>query len=348
MVTRKKPTIVDVARAAGVSVGSASNVLNRTRFVSDEIREKVLRTADELQYFANPLAQTLRRKRSGVICFCTTSVTTVYLRSLADALDAVATSHGFELVQVLTHADPARELARVRSQIGRQVDGLLLLPSLEPQESLDAIALSETPCVVLDRYVDDDRFSCVAFDNQKTMREITRLILASGHERILFVAQNLSVITTRHRIEGLKQEMLSAGLSLRDCLIIQKDETQYFYAKTLVKIFDSPTRPTAIIAGNSKVAIETIRQLKLMNIRWPEDVSLASFDNPEWAEILPIQLSTVDSPIDAMAQAAWAMLSEKMRVLGASRRVRWIDSTFILRDSVQPPPIKGGLIRSGT
>jgi len=338
-VTRKKPTIVDVARAAGVSVGSASNVLNQTRFVSDHIREKVLRTAEDLQYFANPLAQTLRSRRSGVICFCTTSVTTVYLRSLADALDAVATSHGFELVQVLTHADPEREQERVRSQIGRQVDGILLLPGLEPQQSLDMIASSETPCVVLDRYVDDSRFSCVVFDNRKTMREITRLILSAGHKRILFIAQNLSVITTRHRIEGLEQEMLSAGLSTRDCVIIQKDEAQADYAQRLEKIFSSPTRPTAVIAGNSKVAIETIRQLQLMNIHWPRDVSLASFDNPEWAEILPVQLSTVHSPIDEMAAEAWTMLTEKMRDPRAPRKVRWIDSTFMSRGSILPPPV---------
>lgn len=334
----KKPTIVDVARAAGVSVGSASNVLNKTRFVSEEIRDKVLHAAEELQYLANPLAQTLRRQRSGVIGFCTTSVTTVYLRSLADALDAVATANGFELVQVLTHADPQRELERVRSQIGRQVDGLILLPSLNPQRSLDVIASTHTPCVVLDRYVDDERFSCVAFDNRATMREMARVILSRGHRRILFIAQNLSVITTRHRIEGLRAEVEAAGLPQADCLTIQQDDTPEAYANRLAAIFTGPAPPTAVITGNSKVAIATIRQLQAMKLRWPDDISLASFDDPEWAGLLPVPLSTVVNPIRTMADEAWTILAGQMRSTDMPRKLRWIESAFVQRGSIGAPP----------
>lgn len=334
----KKPTIVDVARAAGVSVGSASNVLNNTRFVSDDIRDRVLKAADALQYLANPLAQTLRRQRSGVIGFCTTSVTTVYLRSLADALDAVATANGFELVQVLTHADPERELQRVRSQIGSQVDGLMLLPSLLPQRSLDVIASTHTPCVVLDRYVDDDRFSCVAFDNRATMREMAREFLTLGHRRILFIAQNLSVITTRHRIEGLRAEVEAAGLAQADCLTIQQDDTPEAYADRLRTIFASSAPPTAVITGNSKVAIATIRQLQAMGLRWPDDLSLASFDDPEWAALLPVPLSTVVNPIRTMAEEAWSILAAQMRNGETPRQLRWIESAFVQRGSVGLPP----------
>lgn len=334
----KKPTIVDVARAAGVSVGSASNVLNNTRYVSEEIREKVLKTAEELQYLVNPLAQTLRSKRSGVICFCTTSVTTVYLRSLADALDAIATANGFELVQVMTHADPERELQRIRSQMGRQVDGLFLLPSLEPQASLDVIASTRTPCVVLDRWVDDERFSCVAFDNRSTMRTMAKSILSLGHTRVLFIAQNLSVITTRHRIEGLKAEMDAEGLSQEESLIIQQDDDQNAFRQRLVAIFASPTPPTAVITGNSKVAIATIRHLQSMGIRWPEDVSLATFDDPEWASLISGQLSTVISPVRTMVEEAWKLLAVHIRDPNSPRHTRWIASAFEQRGSIGSPP----------
>lgn len=334
MKRNKKPTIVDVARAAGVSVGSASNVLNNTRFVSDGIREKVLKTAEDLQYLVNPLAQTLRSKRSGVICFCTTTVTTVYLRSLADALDAIATANGFELVQVMTHANPERELQRIRSQIGRQVDGLLLLPSLEPERTLDVIASTGTPCVVLDRWVDDDRFSCVAFDNRSTMREMVRAILSLGHKRILFIAQNLAVITTRHRVEGLRAEIEAADLSQDECLIIQQDDEPQAFGQRLAAIFAKPNPPTAVITGNSKVAIATIRELQAMNMRWPENVSLASFDDPEWASLISGQLSTVRSPVRTMVADAWELLAAQMHDPDTPRQTRWIASAFVHRGSL--------------
>lgn len=338
MKRNKKPTIVDVARAAGVSVGSASNVLNNTRFVSEEIREKVLRTAADLEYLVNPLAQTLRSKRSGVICFCTTSVTTVYLRSLADALDAIATANGFELVQVMTHADPDRELQRIRSQIGRQVDGLFLLPSLEPQRSLDVIASTRTPGVVLDRWVDDERFSCVAFDNRSTMRAMAREMISLGHRRILFIAQNLSVITTRHRIEGLRAEMDAASISNGECLIMQQNDDQDAFSHRLADIFARPSPPTAVITGNSQVAIATIRELQAMKMRWPEDVSLASFDDPEWAGLISGQLSTVVSPVRTMVKEAWELLAAQMRDPDEPRHTRWIESAFVKRSSIGAPP----------
>lgn len=338
MKRNKKPTIVDVARAAGVSVGSASNVLNNTRFVSEGIREKVLKTADDLQYLVNPLAQTLRSKRSGVICFCTTTITTVYLRSLADALDAIATANGFELVQVMTHANPERELQRIRSQIGRQVDGLLLLPSLEPQRSLDVIAATGTPCVILDRWVDDDRFSCVAFDNRSTMREMIRTILSLGHRKILFIAQNLAVITTRHRVEGLEAEIKAAGLSQTDCQIIQQDDDPQAFRERIATIFAQPSRPTAVITGNSKVAIATIRELQALGMRWPENVSLASFDDPEWAPLIPGQLSTVTNPVRSMVEEAWGLLTAQMLDPDTPRTTRWIASAFVQRGSLGAPP----------
>lgn len=154
------------------------------------IRIRVLRVRRaRTQHQHQSVAQTLRRRSSRAIGLCTTYVTTVYLRELANALDDIATENGYELVQVLTRQEPARELQRVKNLMSRQVDGLILLPSLSPQASLDAIIQSRTPAVVVDRLCEDNRFHYVIIDNRQAMRRVLAPLLSRGHRRLLFVAQ---------------------------------------------------------------------------------------------------------------------------------------------------------------
>lgn len=331
---KKPPTIKDVARVAGVSVGSASNVLNNTHPASDVLKEKVLNAAEQLGFSVNSIAQTLRRKRSGTIGFCTTTVATVYLRSLADELDEIATIHGYELVQVLSHQDPEQELKRVQNLIGRQVDGLILLPTLQPQRALDFIAAAGKPAVVVDRVVDDPRFNSVAFDNRSVTRDVVEGVLRNGHRRILFIAQNLSVVTTQHRIQGLSDVAAQTGPVQFSFEAIQQTLDQNAFILELADIFRCDDPPTAIITGNSKVAIATIQALKTLGIEWPKTVSLATFDDPDWAPLLPTALSTVLSPVSEMAKIAWKCLSAEIQDNNSDRAVHWLESKFVARDSI--------------
>src|SRR3546814_8805511 len=130
MKAEKRATSRDVAGAVGVSPGSVWNVINGRRPVRVDLRIRVLAAADKLGFHINSVAQTLRRRRSQVIGLCTTYVTTVYLRELADALDAIATRHGYDLIQDFNRQEPNLELRRVPRLLARQVDGLSILPSL--------------------------------------------------------------------------------------------------------------------------------------------------------------------------------------------------------------------------
>ncbi len=200
----KRPTISDVARKAEVSVGTVSNVFNETRPVNERTRERVLEAARTLGFQMNFAAQTLRRRSSKTIGLCTTHLTTAYLRELAIALDATAARNGYELIQVQSHQKPETELIRVQSLLSRQVDGLILLPSLSPQASLDLIASRGTPVVVIDRQPEDGQFSSVIIDNFVAMTDVVSALAEKGHRHVLFIAQNLSVATTRHRVAGLE------------------------------------------------------------------------------------------------------------------------------------------------
>ena len=305
----KRPTIADVARQADVSVGTVSNVINDTRPVAGPTRERVLAAAAHLGFHMNAAAQTLRRKRSKTIGLCTTHLTTTYLRELAIALDAIAARNGYELIQVQTHQDPRTEFSRVKSLLGRQVDGLILLPSLSPQPSLDLIAARGTPVVVIDRQPEDARFTSVILDNFAAMRDVVSALAARGHRHVLFIAQNLAVATTRHRLAGLRA-FCEVHEEQSFAAVERGDETGF--PARLADLLQAETPPTAIVTGNSSVALSTIRALQDLGKSWPEDVALVTFDDPDWAKILAPPLSTVRAPMEEMAAAIWQSLVRQL------------------------------------
>lgn len=303
----KRPTIWDVASAAGVSIGSVSNVFNGSRPVSPALQRKVLDAANTLGYQVNSVAQTLRRRRSRVIGLCTTHVTTVYLRELASALDAIATKNGYDLIQVLTGQEPKLELHRVRSLLSRQVDSLILLPSLQPQATLEAIYRSNTPAVIIDRLCEDNRFSYVTVDNHGAMQAVVKSLVAFGHRRLLFVAQNLNVITTRHRLAGL-EEMACASEGVIRYEAIERGSDEAAYVQRLRVILIQPDTPTAIVMGNSSVALWTLKALHQIGIAVSDRIALVAFDDPEWATVLSPPLTTVQIPTEEIAKHVWALL----------------------------------------
>ena len=331
----KRTTITDVARAAGVSVASVSNVLNGTRPVSGAMRARVEEVAVRLGYTASAVAQTLRRRRSMTIGLCMTAVSTAYMRAIAQALDGIAAMHGYELLQVHSHQDPERELHRVRSLLSLQADGIVLVPSLAPERALDAIATDGRPAVVVDRICEDARFDYVALDNRRAMRGVIAHFVARGHRRMLLVAQNLAVITTRHRLEGIADEM-AAHAGAVSCAAIERGDDPDALTARLGTILAAADPPTAIVAGNSDVAISLLRALRGLGVCYPDDVALATFDDPDWARALPVEMTTLESPTEEIARVVWAALSAQIEGAPHVPRTAVISSRLMVRASSGP------------
>lgn len=327
----KRPTIADVARQAMVSVGTVSNVFNKTRPVNEQTRERVLEAAHTLGFQINSAAQTLRRRSSKTIGLCTTHLTTAYLRQLAISLDAIAARNGYELIQVQSHQNPEIELTRVQSLLGRQVDGLILLPSLAPQASLDLIAARGTPVVVIDRQPEDKRFSSVIIDNFAAMTDVVSALAEREHRHLLFIAQNLAVATTRQRVAGL--ETFCEGRGEMRCEAIERGDEAGFPSR-LAKLLGTEMPPSAIITGNSSVALSTIKTLQNLGKRWPDDLALVTFDDPDWADVLTPPLSTVRTPMDEMAAATWQSLIRQLENRNDQPTSASLRATLITRGSI--------------
>lgn len=337
MAGRRKATITDVARKAGVSVGSVSNVLNNSAGVSETLRARVVDAALALDFSLNSVAQTLRRRRSMRIGYCTSTIMTAYLQGLADALDAIVSENGYELVHVRSHQDSRQELRRVQSLIAQQIDGLILMPTLDPSQALEAASKAGVPLVIVDRLAQDPRFSQVILDNRAIAANLMELFLQQGHRSFLFVPQNLSVVTTRHRIEGFDRCMCAnCGEVALSALEWIPDPVAFIDA--LRDHLTANPRPTAVITGNSTVALATVQGLGSLGLKVPGDLSLATFDDPEWATVVSPPLTTVRAPLDVVAGATWGALIAEMLEPETARDVHSISSQIVFRSSIGPIP----------
>jgi LacI family transcriptional regulator len=331
----QKLTINDVAARAGVSSGTVSNVINGTREVSEARREKVLQAIRDLGYVPNSLARGLKRSRSRVIGLCVPDSASSYFAALTDTVEDIAADQGYEVMQVLSRHDSDLEEGRVRALLSHRVAGLLMIPGQAPQRSFALIAGTGTPAVMLDRFWEDDRFDYVTIDNRAAMRQVVEALLALGHRRLAYVVSYPDLITTQQRIASFEETARTAAAQTRT-QVIRRGETEAVLAGRLAEALRAPEPPTAIIASNSIVALWTLRTLKALGVRCPDDVSVVSFDEPEWADLIEPSLSIVRQPTAEVARLGWQLLMR--RIAGKPAVSQHIQKTaeLVLRGSVGP------------
>lgn len=336
--TRKprRATIQDVAAQAGVSLGTVSNVLNRTRPVSEQKRLLVTKAAKELGFQLNSAAQTLRRKKTWVVGLCTTYATSAYLSALADAFEDAAAERGYDVMMVVTRQDPEREFRRVKALVSGRVDGLFFLPTWDPTQSLAFIAESGVPTVVVDRPCADPRFDNVVVDQYGVMAQIVTHLLALGHRRLLFVPQRRALLVSQQRAEGIERAIARSGLPA-DCRVLERGEDRGDYARALREALSGAEPPTVVIAGNSAVAMWTLEILNAERTGGDPSLPLVTLDDPEWGEITVPRIGCVRYPVAAIVETAWGILERRMTGDEDPPEHSVIPATFLPRDLAAAP-----------
>jgi LacI family transcriptional regulator len=333
---RRRPTVIEVARLAKVSVGTVSNVLNGSSSVSEARRRRVEKAIATLGYTQNPLAQGLRRQRSTMVGLCVPHTTNAYFSALMNAFEEFASDRGFELMQVLSGQDPQREYKRVQALLRYNIGGLILLPTRSPGRTLDLLAASGTPTVIVDRPAHDDRFDEVSFDNRRAMEEATRHLVALGHRRLLFMVRERALVVSRQRVAGLMAAVRSAtGKVSAEVVECASDEVSV--TSCLSARFLRPGAPTAVIVSNSVFAALTLRAFHALRLDYPGKVSLLAFDSPDWGDLVTPRLSVVRQPTYAIARKAWEFLIARMTGEATKVQREELLAEIVIRNSVVPP-----------
>jgi LacI family transcriptional regulator len=333
---QRKSTITDVAKAAGVSTATVSNVLRGTRYVGPELHQRVQDAVAALQYSPNSVAASLRERRSRTIGVVVPDITVGFFSAIVRRLAERAAFTDYQLILADSQEDPTWERERVRALIRRKIDALVLIPCRDDSPMLEDVRQSGIPAVLLDRVPKGSDFDHVLLDNLAAAREGTRHLISLGHRRILLLASDPNLRNIRERIEGYREALAETDLSgFENVLMAGRNETEHA-RQVLLPVLSGPGRPSALFAVTQTMTVGALQSVWQAGLELPKDISLLAFDDSEWFTALKPFVSTVRQPTDDFADQAWAMLMARLNNDRSPTLQSEVHGSLVIRESTVP------------
>lgn len=277
-------TIRDIAKHAGVSITTASYVLNNTGNISDATRQRVLQSAEELNYHPNAFARHLKKAKTRTIGIFISRFGGSFYEEILEGIHDVILNTDYELIVSPETRSPRRLLHY------RQVDGAIVFDSKIPDKSVLKLASRRFPIVVLDRLLQNDFLLPLLLDNVQGTREAFQHLYLHGARKIAFVAGALDSIDSAERMETFFAE---ATLHHMNVPVYQGNFTEVSGYEAANIILQSNDRPEAVFCANDQMAIGFLRALNERGLRAPQDIAVVGFDDIPIARYMIPSLSTV-------------------------------------------------------
>ena len=324
-------TIKDVARAAGVSPSTVCRALSTPELVRAETRERVQRSAAELDYSPNRAARGLITGRTGNLGLIVPDLGNPFFPGVVKGIQARAREADYAVFLADTDEDPAAEAQLVRT-LAKQVDGIVLCsPRMSEQELRGVAAL--TPVVLLNRRV--GRLPAITFDNVDGMRQAVTHLTALGHRRIAYVAGPRASWSNRERVRGLRLAIAAAGAELVEVGPVQPQFDGGVAAADQVLA----AGVTAVIAYNDVIALGLLSRLNARGIAVPAAISVLGFDDIALSAMVHPSLTTVGLPMKSCGRAGVDLLLGLLQdpdKFGSTRRE--LATQLMVRGSTGPAP----------
>jgi LacI family transcriptional regulator len=330
--------LIDVAREAGVSLKTASRVMNGAEAVSEVVRDRVLAAARDLSYIPNLPARRLSSGRTNVFAFVAAELNSMYAARVVNGFVAAADGAGYRTMLFNTQRDAGRrDLSIVASLVhGREVDGLILFRSRADAPELEEAA-RRVPIVLIDPHrCEPATVPHVVVDNAGGTRSAVEHLIALGHRRIGHLTyENGLSLWMNHRIDAYRATLREHGLPHDDSLVMVASARETC-GEGAVALMNRPNPPTAIFAVSDWSGAAAVNALERAEIRVPGHVSVVSFDDGPLAEHCRPSITAVHQPMPDLAHTAIAQLIEMVN----GRTPAWrsvLPTSLVVRESSGPP-----------
>lgn len=332
-------TINDVANLAGTSIKTVSRVINGEPSVRPELREKVSRAIEALNYKPSFAARALAGARSYLLGLYFDNPSLDYIGAIQIGAMRECRRSAYHLLvdQLdLETADVAAQLQDLLSNV--RVDGLILTPPIcDRPEVLDGLEARRVPYVRIAPSEDFDRAPYVSMDDRRAAYDMTVHLQRLGHRRIGFVKGHTDHSATRLRYEGFLEAMHEARIEVLPEWVLPGNFSFRSGVGAGERLLHLADRPTAIFASNDDMAVGVMAAANRMGVKIPDELSVAGFDDSPTARVVWPQLTTIRQPIEQMASRAAGLLIEGLGG-GARPMAQTLDFELVTRDSTAPVP----------
>lgn len=316
------PTMRDVAEKAGVSLTTVSHVINRTRFVSNDVTQRVHIAMEELNYQPNELARSLRRGQTNTLGLILPDSANPYFAEIGHAIEATSSTLGYNVILCNTHGAEDKEEHYINVLRNKQVDGIIFVAAGDQAGSISESLGNSIPVLLVDRELVGVNTDVIIVDNHQGGLLATRHLLELGHRRIACISGPSTVRPSAERINGYTQALEEAGLGFEPQLFQIGNFHPNSGYQAALELLQIPDPPTAVFACNDLMAIGVIRAASELGRRVPDDLALVGFDDIELAAYTIPPLTTISQPIDLMGEIAAKKLIERIEEDGLQEPTR--------------------------
>jgi LacI family transcriptional regulator len=310
----RNPSVKDVAAAAGVSLGTVSNVLNRPDRVSPATRERVQRAMIDLGFVRNESARQLRAGTSRTLAYVMLDASNPFFTDVADGIDAAAGQADLSLMLCNSRNLADRELAHLTLLEQQRVQGILVTPVDPESATLDEVAGRGTPVVIVDRTRSDRSYCSVAVDDVLGGRLAVEHLVDRGHSRIAYIGGPATLGQVRDRWQGARDACAAADLP--DDALIEISTTALTVAEgreagQRLAGLPARRRPTAAFCANDLLALGLLQQAIGSGLRVPDQLAIVGYDDIDFAAAAAVPLTSVRQPRQELGRTAAELVLEE-------------------------------------
>ncbi len=326
---RKKVTIRDIAREAGVSPSTVSRVINESAPVNKELKEKVLEAIKKLGYSPNPIARSLRKGYTNTVGFLVPDITNPFFSHTIKGAEDFFKDKDISLIVCSSNHDIKEEERLLQTLFSKKIDGLLFIGSGGQNKVLEHF-LYDLKIVFVDRIYENLSSFYVTSNNYNGMKELVNYLVKIGHKSFVFLNGEKDTYSASERLRGFLEALKEHGIK----------EYQVFFGKFTYESGFSLTKklkkiPDAVVCGNDLMAYGAIDALEEMGYKVPDDVSVTGFDDIPFSKHYKPSITTVKQPFHEMGYEAAKMLYKLMK--GRIKRPKGIvlETELIIRESTK-------------
>ena len=333
-------TIKDIGKALGLSTSTVSRALRGSYEISSETKKQVLEYAEKVNYRPNPIALSLKERRSSSIGVVVCEIANNFFSQTINGIESIAYNRGYHVIISQSHESYEREVVNVDHLASRSVDGLLVSLSSETTDVSHFIKLHEKglPIVFFDRVTNEIVTHKVIADNYKAAYDATVHLINKGYKKIAHITSAPFLSITKERLEGYKNALLENGLPFNEqyvkyCshggMIVEEIEA------ALNNLLNIKQRPNALITAGDRITVGGLKAIKNIGLKIPDDIAVVGFTNSNIPELMSPTLTTIRMPAFEMGRVATELLIQMIESKKgiAEFETRVLQTEFTIRES---------------
>jgi DNA-binding LacI/PurR family transcriptional regulator len=342
-------TIKDIAKALGLSTSTVSRALRDSYEISAETKKMVLDYAEKNNYHPNPIALSLKERRSRSIGVIVCEIANSYFSQTINGIESIAYNNGYNVIIAQSRESFDREVLNLQYLTSRSIDGLIISISTETTDFsyLKELHQKGMPIVFFDRIVSEIDTHKVIADNFKGAYEATVHLINSGYKRIATVSNPALLSITKERLAGYKAALQDHDIKFDDRLVKYCQHGGMIVPeveKVVDELLNLKQKPDAVFALADKLTTNCLRIFKVKGIDVPGDIGLLGFSNTDLTELLDPPLSVIRQPAFEMGEIATTLL---LQLIESKRPVtsfetRVLSTDLLIRNSTRQMKVLAG------